>query len=236
MLEKEKFFPLNQDEINQRRNDLGFKHEDFIIHHHSSMRKIKCPEIILETAKNVSELIPESCILIMTGPVPIEEIKLFNCNLVEINHKVFKYRTDIGKLTVFWTGVSSEVEYLLQISNVELNTSLHDSFNISLMEALACGIPVVTSDVVGISEHIRISDSGFCFPTKKLNFDELNKTLLSNDSKRKLFDIDYTVNAIIQLARDKNLAKKMGSSGANYVAETFDFSKAFNVFNKYLNE
>lgn len=74
ILEKEKFFPISEIEKSIRRKKIGFGDDYFIIHHHSSMRRIKCPEIVLQIAMNSAQLISEKCVLIMTGPIPHDEI------------------------------------------------------------------------------------------------------------------------------------------------------------------
>ncbi|MDB5088592.1 MAG: hypothetical protein JWR09_2586 [Mucilaginibacter sp.] len=231
VLEKEKFFPIEEKEKSKRRRNLGLTDDDFIIHHHSSMRKIKCPEIVLEIAIKSAQLINEKCILLMVGPIPYDAITSLNLNLGKLSdHDLFTYVTTKGNLTIYWTGVLSDVEYLMQISDVELNASVHDSFNISLMEAMGCGIPVVTSDVVGISPHIKKANAGVCFPTKKLKFDELNEVLALETSISYLFDIDYAVSAIISFANDRTGAKLKGNAGATYVINEFCIDRITNEF------
>jgi glycosyltransferase involved in cell wall biosynthesis len=199
------------------------------------MKKIKCPEIVLDICFKVSQLISRNCILIMVGPIPQNEIRLFNLNLTKLNDgSYFKYKTQWKNLTILWTGVEFSVEYLLQISDVELNASLHDSFNVSLMEAMACGVPVVTSNVVGIKEHILTSNAGYCFPTVKLNFDDLNKSLHNDNIKTKYFDIDYAVSAIQRIATDSILSTSFGNAGAKYVLTEFSYENASREFYKQL--
>ena len=236
VVEKERFYPLNAREILSRRNAVGFNEDDFIIHHHSSMRRVKCPGIILDVAMKTSQLLNRQTVLIMTGPIPWDIIRNLNLSVDDLRgtQTMFKYRSSVDNLKIYWTDVSPRVEYLLQISDVELNTSLHDSFNISLMEGMACGIPVVTSDVVGIRGHSETSDAGVCFPTKKLKFDELNKTISSDKSQKDLFDVDYAVDATIEIARNMERWKKNGANGAKYVTDNFAFEKVAAEFYRNL--
>lgn len=235
IIELNRFFPLDISSIKDRRKKLGFGEDDFIIHHHSSMRPIKAPEIVIEIAKKSAENVKRSTILIMTGPIPIEKIKELRLNLTKIeNNKPLLFKTKIKNLEICWTGVVSNVEYLLQISDLELNTSLHDSFNISLMEAMACGIPVLTSDIVGISKHINKSDSGFCFPTKKLNFDQLNSLINSKKSKKSYFDISYAIDCILFLANNKKVSQQIGIKGHEYVKDNFCSNKIMSHFKKII--
>lgn len=233
MLEDEIFFPLNLSEISERRKQLNFNDDYFIIHHHSRMSKVKCPEIVLDISQKAAELIPEKCVLIMTGPIPYEEVRSLNLEAVNSSpNDLFKYKTELKNLTVYWTGFLADVTYLMQVSDVELNASLHDSFNISLLEAAACAVPVVTSDVVGIGKHIIKANAGVCFPTEKLKFDELNKIMHSNQSKTHLFDIDFAISAIKKLAKEKSTTRIKHIEAANYFKEKFNPQKTTEEFFK----
>lgn len=237
VLEKERFFPIDRTHKVNRRKKLGLSEDDFIIHHHSSMRKIKCPDVVLDIAINSSRLINGKCVLIMAGPIPSNEIGALGLTLdPDTGNKGFLYKTDKENLTIYWTGVLTDVQYLIQISDVELNASLHDSFNLSLMEAMACGIPVVSSDVVGISDHISKANAGYCFPAKNLRLNELNGVLKSAANKKSQFDIDYAINAIVTLAKNREDAQSMGYSGAKYVVSEFSTEKSTIEFYKHLNK
>lgn len=236
VLEKEKFHPITTAEKSKRRKLMGLSDDDFIIHHHSSMRPIKCPEITLEIVMLTAQLVKRHCVLIMAGPIPFEVIKMLNLDLVMINRdNHLKYKSVKENLTIYWTGVLTDVEFLMPLSDLELNTSLHDSFNISLMEAMACSLPVVTSDVVGIGEHINKSDSGFCFPTKKLKFDELNQIIDIGKTKKSVFNIDDAVDMICNLSKNETLANVMGEKGAKYVVNEFCIDRISQQFLKHLD-
>ncbi|HZZ74667.1 MAG TPA: glycosyltransferase family 4 protein [Puia sp.] len=236
VLEKDTFFPISAAEKQQRRKALGFSEEDFIIHHHSSMRKIKCPEIVLDIVIKAAQNIPAPCTLIMTGPVPHELINALHLGLQPLpGHPHFLHLTRAHNLTIYWTGILADVSYLMQLADMELNASIHDSFNLSLMEAMACGLPVVTSEIVGIAPHILKSGGGFCFPAKKLNFDELNQILDTNEAKHGIFDLDYAVDVIRTIADDRNNACSKGQAGAAYVAEEFGIEKAARIFHQFIS-
>lgn len=236
VFESEKFFPLNELEISNRRKKLGLNDDVIILTHHSSMRKIKCPEIVIKIAQKASQLITSKCVLIMIGPIPFEKISSLNLNLEKICiNEIFLHQTRINNLTIYWTGLLSNVEYLLQISNVELNTSLHDSFNLALMEAMGCAVPVVTSNTAGISEHVKKSNGGICFPVKRLAFDDLNNILNSNKSTEYLFEIDYAVSAVEDIVKNKEIAKLKAKEASAYVAREFHFRKIIEEFYKHIN-
>ena len=228
------FCPIDKIEKKRRKLMIGVDEDDFIIHHHSSMKKIKCPEVVLTICRTVTKLYKRNCVLIMTGPIPFSILESERINLTRLPESpYFEYKSQVEKLTILWTGLSANVEFLIQLADVELNASLHDSFNISLVEAMSCGVPVVTSDVVGIREHIVSSGSGICFPTKRLNYDELNSALHANDPTEKYFDIGFAVDALGSLIENKS--GDMGQKGAAYTSQNFNFEIAYKQFNELIN-
>lgn len=235
ILESDRFFPIDEMAIQKRKETLGIT-DAFIMHSHNSMRRVKCPEIVLEIALKAAEIISEKCVLLMVGPVPFEKINDLGLPLIKLEEGNWsQYKSFTNNLTIYWTGLISNVEYFLQISDVEINSSLHDSFNLSLMEAMACGVPVVTSDIVGICNHILNAKAGFVFPTKKLKYDELNEVINSCSNKRHLFDISFAVDAVVHIAKNREMANSMGKSGADYVRNEFSPEKALKQFSKYLD-
>lgn len=235
ILENDRFFPIDEMTIQKRKKTLGIT-DAFVMHSHNSMRRVKCPEIVLDIALKAAEMISEKCVLLMVGPVPFEKINGLGLPLIKLEeNNLFQYKSCTNNLTIYWTGPVSNVEYFLQISDVEINSSLHDSFNLSLMEAMACGLPVVTSDIVGICNHILNAKAGFVFPTKRLKYDELNEVINTCSNKRHLFDISYAVDAVVHIAKNREMANSMGKSGADYVRNEFSPEKALKQFSKYLD-
>ncbi|MBS1776155.1 MAG: glycosyltransferase [Bacteroidetes bacterium] len=237
VLERERFYPLTNEEKLQRRKELGFNESDFIVNHHSSMRRIKCPDVVLDIVQKAASLMKKKCILIMSGPVPVDVLTSLNISTIEYKNQdsIFKFESNAENLKIFWTGILSDVEFPLQIADVEINASLYDSFNLALMEAMACGVPVVSSSVVGIAKHIELAKGGHCFETDKLNFDDLNKAIQLDSSKENLFDIDFAVSAILEIANKPYASKEMGLNGAKYMSETFSYENAAKAFHKHIN-
>jgi N-acetyl-alpha-D-glucosaminyl L-malate synthase BshA len=65
---------------------------------------------------------------------------------------------------VRFLGERGELAPLLRESHVFLFPSQTESFGLAALEAMACGVPVVASDVGGIAEVVRHGETGFLAP------------------------------------------------------------------------
>lgn len=142
-------FPYKEKQLGRQR--LNISQESFVICCHSNMRPIKRPEMVVELARELSQnLLSRPTILLMVGPN------------VELSCKA-PASTENGRFVVRWEGISDRVEQFLSVADVALNWSAHDSFNGSLMEAMACGLPAISTAVVGIAPEIEASGGGKVF-------------------------------------------------------------------------
>jgi glycosyltransferase involved in cell wall biosynthesis len=60
-----------------------------------------------------------------------------------------------------WESPRSDVMHLYAAADVYISPSLEDSFGMPVAEAMACGLPVVTSTFAGVSGLIRTGVNGF---------------------------------------------------------------------------
>ena len=194
LLNLRKFHRLTENEKAAKRGQLGFNASTFIITHHSNMRPIKRPDKVIELARMIADSIyPKEVQLIIMGPV-----------LSELS------RMSLDPLKVRWTGVIHDVETYLQISDLEINLSSHDSFNLSLAEAMACGVPVVSTSVVGIAPYIRRSRCGYLFSAT-------DNALFCQEQ----LPYQKIVKAIVKLALSSELQKRMSDNAVKQAKRLF---------------
>jgi glycosyltransferase involved in cell wall biosynthesis len=97
-----------------------------------------------------------------------------------------------------------EVAQLLCSSDVYVSTSLSDTTSVSLLEAMACGLPVVVTELEGNMEWIRDEMNGFLFPKG---------------------DFRILADRIIYLLRNEDTRKKFGAINRQIVKERADYEK-----------
>jgi L-malate glycosyltransferase len=110
--------------------------------------------------------------------------------------------------SVIFTGrvAFSEIEKYHNMLDIFLAPSTNDSesFGVGVLEASACGKPVIVSNVGGLSEVVVEGETGFVVPPN-------NPEVLANK--------------IETLVLDKNLIIRMGKNGRKFVEEVYDYNK-----------
>lgn len=150
MIDAHRFVRISAEARDELRRKLVIPDDTFVITCHCNMRAVKRPEDVLHIAEQVAKKSKRPVMLYMIGPIRkhLQQLALETVHIAQVK----------------WLGISSEVEVFLQISDVEINCSWHDSFNMSLAEAMACAVPCVSTDVVGVGKEILAADAGFLFP------------------------------------------------------------------------
>jgi len=101
---------------------------------------------------------------------------------------------------VRFLGLRNDVPSLLKASDVFCLPSRSEGMSNALLEAMACGLPCVATDVGGNSEVIENGTNGFLVPNQ---------------------DAESLASRLITLQRDKHLAAAMGQAGRQLVRDQF---------------
>lgn len=72
-------------------------------------------------------------------------------------------------------------------SDIFVLPSYSENFGMVVIEAMACGVPVIISDKVGLSKNVKKYDAGIVINNKAENITEALKKLLDNSELRKAF-------------------------------------------------
>jgi len=102
-----------------------------------------------------------------------------------------------------------EVRDQLQASDVFVLSSLSEGISNAVLEAMCCGLPVVSTDCGGMSEAISDGVEGFLVP---------------------LHDPKAMADALYKLAADPGLREKMGKAGRDRVVKQFNLRDQVQAF------
>jgi glycosyltransferase involved in cell wall biosynthesis len=101
---------------------------------------------------------------------------------------------------VVFCGFSTDVARVLRASDVLVCPSDMESYGMTNIEAMACGVPVVSTNVGGPSETIADGETGFLVPPR---------------------DPTALAARVIQLLSDQNLRLTLGRNGRRRVEENY---------------
>ncbi|WP_062235415.1 N-acetyl-alpha-D-glucosaminyl L-malate synthase BshA [Fictibacillus sp. FJAT-27399] len=177
-------------EATHLKKGYGIKPEEKVIIHISNFRSVKrVPDVIMAFHKIVST-IPAKLLLIGNGP----EFTVA-CKMVQ--------ELDIEDHVLF-LGKQENVAELFSISDLKLLLSEKESFGLVLLEAMACGVPVVGTNIGGIPEVILDGETGYIC---------------------ELGDIDGIAAASLSILTDENKKQTFAYQAMQHVRDHFHSSK-----------
>ncbi len=142
----DRFRKINKDHFKKAIAPNGEK----ILTHTSNFRKVKRVEDVIHVFKKVYEKIPCKLMLIGDGPERRHAEDL--CRQIGLCHEVR------------FLGKQDAVEELLAISDLFFIPSETESFGLAALEAMACEVPVISSDAGGLPEVNIHGETGFLSP------------------------------------------------------------------------
>ena len=136
-----------QRDIPSLKDQYGITETEKVIVHISNFRKVKRIEDVVHTFFNIQQEIEAKLILIGDGP---------ECAVIS------ELVDSLGiKDKVLFLGKQKRVEEILSIADVKLLMSQKESFGLVLLEAMACGVPCIGTNVGGIPEVIDHGKTGY---------------------------------------------------------------------------
>ena len=118
-----------------------------ILLHASNFRRIKRVQDVVQIFNNVNKVIPSKLLFVGDGPerATAEELsrQLGICNEIS------------------FVGKQDQMEDILAIADLFLLTSEYESFGLAALEAMAAGVPVVSSNAGGLGEIMVDGKTGY---------------------------------------------------------------------------
>jgi L-malate glycosyltransferase len=118
-----------------------------IITHISNFRKVKNIPDVIKIFYKVQQVIPAKLMMVGDGPERVKAEEL--CEELQITDKVIFF------------GNSNEINQILNYSDLFLLPSETESFGLAALEAMACKVPVISSNSGGLTEVNKHGFSGY---------------------------------------------------------------------------
>jgi glycosyltransferase involved in cell wall biosynthesis len=161
------------------------------------LREEKGQDVLIRAMAIVAKSVPEACLLIV-GDGPNRE-------------KLQKLSYDLGLQNyMFWGGQidPDDVIPYYAIMDAVAVPSRFEGFGLTAAEAMAAGLPVVASNVDGLSEVVKNEETGYLVPSE---------------------NSDFLADRIIALLTDLDKAAVMGQAGRKRVEQYFSMENFSNV-------
>lgn len=160
--------------------------EEKILMHVSNFRPAKNTQAVVAAFAKVLEVVPSRLVLVGSGP-DVEPLKR-ECERLGI------------AASVSFLGDITHVEALLAHADCVIQPSVHESFGMVLLEAMASGVPVVASTEGGIPEVVIEGETGLLAP-----FDDHRAQAL----------------AVLKIFQDAPLQQRLGAAGRKRAEQYF---------------
>jgi glycosyltransferase involved in cell wall biosynthesis len=169
-----------------------------------SLRPIYDVGTLIKSIPYVIDECPNTCFLIV-GEGTLRH------QLEELAHKL-----GVAKNVRFVGSVPNmEMPKFLGVSDIYVSTSLSDTTSVSLVEAMACGLPVLVTELEGNMEWVKNGMNGFLF------------------SKG---DFKALAEKIIYLLRDEDTRRRFGVINRKYVEKEGNYEKEMRKMEKLYKE
>lgn len=151
---------LDIDEISQivvnkpkKRKELRVQESDLILLSVGELNKNKNHSTIIKAIAKLEN--PSICYLICgQGPLEDDLIQLIKDKKLENQVKLLGYREDILEI--------------YKISDVFIFPSFREGLSVALMEAMACGLPIISSNIRGNRDLVKSGEGGFLVHPKDI--------------------------------------------------------------------
>ena len=168
--------------IGEFRKAIAPKGEKILVHT-SNFRPVKRVSDTIRIFEKVQREVPSKLILVGDGPDRSE------CERLTRQMDLYDKVKFLGK--------QDGLVEILSSSDVFLIPSQSESFGLAALEAMACGLPVISSSVGGLPELVRHNETGFIAEIGDIDrMAKYTLELLTNDKKYKIFSENSRARAV----------------------------------------
>ncbi|WP_404453141.1 N-acetyl-alpha-D-glucosaminyl L-malate synthase BshA [Oceanobacillus kapialis] len=133
--------------VPQLKEQYGIQPDEKVIIHISNFRKVKRLEDIIQTFYSIRSSVISKLLLIGDGPEYMNAVQLVKDLNIEDE--------------VLFLGKQKNIRDLLSISDLKLLLSEKESFGLVLLEAMACEVPCIATNIGGIPEVVNDEETGY---------------------------------------------------------------------------
>jgi glycosyltransferase EpsD len=202
----ERFKPIRKANRDKLRGQFGYRYEDFLMFYAAEFNGNKNQQFLIHALALIKDEVPTAKLL-LAGEGPNRSA----CQELAVKLGVEK-RID-------FLGYRDDIELLLPLCDIAVASSLREGLPVNIMEAMACGLPIIASDNRGHRELVRHNDNGWIVSLR---------------------DIQGMAEKMKALAADNRLKKRFGRSGRKLISGKFTIGKVLDekrtIYSSFMNE
>jgi glycosyltransferase involved in cell wall biosynthesis len=177
---------------------LDINPESFVITCVARLRRGKGHKFLLESFENIFKK-HKNTTLLLVGDGEREE---------ELRKQIKNYTS---KNNIFFLGNRNDIPEILAISDIFVLPTEAEGMSNAIIEAMAAGIPIITTDIPENKELIKNSEMGILIPTQDIKEIQKNSSLLLNnaDLRKRLggnarseIKKHYDINVVVEKMQD----------------------------------
>ncbi len=169
-----------------------------ILMHMSNFRTVKGVDRVAKVFATVARQVPSRLVLVGDGPD------------IDLLRRAARAEGVADRLV--FLGSQDRVAPVLAAADLFLLPSSKESFGLAALEAMACGVPVVASDVGGIPELVENGRTGFLFPPD---------------------DVQGMARAAALVLSDDGLRRRMGEEARRLAEDRFATAKVVPAYEEF---
>ncbi len=198
----DRFHPISPEEKRRLRAMFGYQEQDVLLFYAAEFNKNKHQQLLIKALAKIKDQIPEAKLL-LAGDGPL----LLGC-------KQLAAQLGVEQMVEF-LGFRQDIEQLLKISDLAVASSLREGLPVNIMEAMACGLPVVASDNRGHRELVDQDQNGWLVEKE---------------------DVDEFAHRIKLITTNRDLMKQFGAFGQKKVNTFYSLQKVHREMNAVYQE
>ncbi|MCD5419365.1 glycosyltransferase [Rhodococcus pyridinivorans] len=194
--------PPTEEDRDRARATLGLSPDAFAVGIVARLSRQKAHQVLFEAVRLAAHARPELQLLVIGGGERESELRSLADDL------------GISGRTVF-TGVRRDVRALLPGLDVSALSSVHEGAPITVIEAMAAGLPVVATECGCLPDMVTDGTDGFLVPVG---------------------DAAALAERLCVLAADRSLARRLGANGRERAEREYRISRTARSFEALLDE
>lgn len=202
----ERFKPIKEKEKPLLKKSFGYKADDFLLFYAAEFNRNKNQQLLIHALALIKEDIPDAKLLLAGEGALLEDCKSLARNL------------GVSEMIRF-LGFRNDLEEILPMCDVAVASSLREGLPVNIMEAMACGLPVVAVENRGHRELVSNNKTGWT---------------VEKD------DVVTLANKLKCLAKHSDISKQFSSSARNVIIKKYSIHKVLDekvkIYHSFMKE